>query len=73
MSLAMKHPGTGSIKVVETGWSWSLSLGAGFLSKPLFFRGLSFWTVVMVVARAPRIGAPFFATSDAGRRSSTGC
>jgi hypothetical protein len=66
MSLTMKHPGTGSIKVVETGWSWSLFLGAGFLGIPLFFRGLSYWGVVMVVAWTLRIGAPFLVSSDAG-------
>ena len=42
MSLTMKHPGTGSIKIIETGWSWSLFFGAGFLGIPLFFRGMSF-------------------------------
>jgi hypothetical protein len=63
MSLTLKHPGTGDIKVVETGWSWSLFLGAGFLGIPLFFRGLSLWGVVMLVAWVLRLGAPYLTGS----------
>lgn len=66
MSLTMKHPGTGSIKIIETGWSWSLFFGAGFLGIPLFFRGMSFWGVVMLIVWTLRIGAPYVAGSTDG-------
>ena len=49
MQLALRHRGTGKIKLVDTGWSWSIFLAAGFFGLPLFLRGLSLWGTVMVV------------------------
>ena len=63
MLVTLRHPGTGSVKMVESGWSWSLFLGAGFLGLPLFFRGLSKWGVVMFIAWTARIAVPLAAQS----------
>jgi hypothetical protein len=61
MFVTLRHPGTGSVKMIESGWSWSLFLGASFLGLPLFFRGLSSWGVVMFIAWMARIGLPLVA------------
>jgi len=63
MFVTLRHPGTGSVKMLESGWSWSLFLGAGFLGLPLFFRGLSGWGVVMFFAWTARIVLPLAAGS----------
>jgi hypothetical protein len=49
MRVTLRHHATGRLKVVDTGWSWSLFLGAGALGLPLFFRGMALWGSVMVV------------------------
>lgn len=49
MRVALRHAGTGNLRFVGTGWSWSIFLSAGFLGLPLFFRGLALWGVVMLV------------------------
>jgi len=54
-----RHPGTGSVKLVESGWSWSLFFGATFLGLPLFFRGLTRWGVIMFTVWAVGIALPF--------------
>ncbi len=49
MSIALRHPHTGDIKVLPEGWSWGCFLGSFFLGIPLFRRGLQVWGAVMVV------------------------
>jgi hypothetical protein len=49
MSVALRHPVTGEIKIREEGWSWSCFFGAGFLGLPLFQRGLPVWGAAMLV------------------------
>jgi hypothetical protein len=49
MSVALRHPITGEIRVQEEGWSWSCFFGAGFLGLPLFRRGLQVWGAAMLV------------------------
>jgi hypothetical protein len=66
MTVILKHRGTGDIRVVEDGWSWSFFLGAGVFGLPLFFRGLPFWGAVMLVAWAARLAIPFLGLADAG-------
>ena len=65
MATTLRHPGTRDIKVVQTGWSWTLFLAGGFLGLPLFFRGLALWGAVMLVAWTLRIAVPFMAVSEA--------
>jgi hypothetical protein len=49
MQVALRHPSTGNFKFIDTGWSWSIFLGAFFLGLPLFFRGLALWGTLMLV------------------------
>lgn len=48
MSLTLRHPQTGEIKVLQDGWSWGCFLGCGVLGIPLYSRGLQVWGSVMV-------------------------
>ncbi|HVO14849.1 MAG TPA: hypothetical protein VMV26_06530 [Alphaproteobacteria bacterium] len=61
MRVTLKHPASGRLKFVETGWSWSLFLGAGALGLPLFFRGMALWGAVMVVLWSLQLAEPFIA------------
>jgi len=61
MRVTLKHPSSGRLKFVETGWSWSLFLGAGALGLPLFFRGMALWGAVMVVLWSLQLAEPFIA------------
>ncbi|HEX3863016.1 MAG TPA: hypothetical protein VHY35_15125 [Stellaceae bacterium] len=49
MSVSLRHPRTGEIKVMQEGWSWGCCLGSGILGLPLFQRGLQVWGAAMVV------------------------
>jgi hypothetical protein len=49
MSISMQHPGTGRVKIVPEGWSWSCFFGATVLGLPLFSRGLFVWGSAMLV------------------------
>lgn len=62
MRVALRHRGSGDTKFVETGWSWSIFLCAGFFGLPLFFRGLAMWGTVMVAIWAVQFAAPFVAS-----------
>ncbi len=48
MSVALRRPGTGDIKILQDGWSWGCCLGCGFLGLPLYRRGLQVWGSAMV-------------------------
>jgi hypothetical protein len=61
MRVTLKHRASGRLKFVETGWSWSLFLGAGALGLPLFFRGMALWGAVMVVLWSFQLAEPFIA------------
>jgi hypothetical protein len=65
MRVALRHPGTEDLKLVGTGWSWSLFLGAGFLGLPLFFRGLARWGTLMLVLWLVQLALPIAATGNA--------
>lgn len=65
MKITLRHSGTGDLRVVNTGWSWSLFLASGFLGLPLFFRGLALWGTVMMVAWCLRFIAPLVAGTEA--------
>lgn len=49
MSVALRHPVTGEIRIQQEGWSWACFLGAGVLGLPLFRRGLTVWGAAMLV------------------------
>jgi hypothetical protein len=48
MSVTLRHPQTGEVKVLQEGWSWGCFLGCGILGLPLFRLGLQVWGSVMV-------------------------
>ncbi len=66
MRVALRHAGTDDLKLIGTGWSWSLFLGAGFLGLPLFFRGLAAWGTVMLVLWVAQLALPFTASGSTG-------
>lgn len=49
MTVALRHPQTGEVKMLPQGWSWGCCLGVGILGLPLFRRGLQVWGSTMVV------------------------
>jgi hypothetical protein len=49
MSISLQYPGTGELKVLDEGWSWSCFFGATLLGIPLFRRGLMVWGAAMLV------------------------
>jgi hypothetical protein len=48
MSVTLRHPRTGEIKVVPEGWCWSCFIASGILGLPLYRRGLQAWGSLMV-------------------------
>jgi len=65
MSVTLRHPVTGQIKVHQEGWSWGCFFGSGFLGLPLFARGLYVWGAVMLVFDITMFIVGWIATSDA--------
>jgi hypothetical protein len=65
MNIALRHRGSGNIKFIDTGWSWSIFMGASFLGLPLFFRGLALWGTLMMVLWCLQVAVPFVSVSDA--------
>jgi hypothetical protein len=49
MSISLQYPGSGEVKIVDEGWSWSCFFGATALGIPLFRRGLGVWGAAMLV------------------------
>lgn len=49
MSVTLRNPRTGDIKIVPEGWAWGCFIGSGILGLPLYRRGLHAWGSVMVV------------------------
>lgn len=64
MQVALRHPNSGNFKFVDTGWSWSLFLGAGCFGVPLFFRGLAIWGTFMLILWMMQLAAPFVMAAD---------
>jgi hypothetical protein len=65
MQVALRHPNTGKFKFIDTGWSWSLFLGAGCFGVPLFFRGMALWGTFMLFLWFAQLAVPFVASADA--------
>jgi hypothetical protein len=64
MKVALRQPRTGNLKLVGTGWSWPIFVGAAFLGLPLFFRGLALWGTAMVFLWTMQIAVPVLAVAD---------
>jgi len=71
MNIALRHSGTGHLKFVDTGWSWSLFLASGFLGLPLFFRGLALWGTIMLTAWSLCLVPLIAASTGAGAGAET--
>jgi hypothetical protein len=65
MSVSLQYPGTGEVKVLPEGWSWSCFFGATFLGLPLFKRGLFVWGSVMLVFDIAAVVVEFIDTDSA--------
>ena len=65
MSVSLRHPTTGEVKVQPEGWSWGCFLGSGILGLPLFRRGLTVWGAVMVVFNTVLLIAHYIPTDRA--------
>ena len=65
MSVSLRHPDTGEVKVQPEGWSWSCCLGSLMLGLPLFRRGLVVWGAVMVVFNTVLLVAHYIPTDRA--------
>ena len=50
MQVALRHGSSGNLRLIETGWSWSIFLVAGFLGLSLFFRGLALRGTLMLTS-----------------------
>ena len=56
MTVTLRQPETGRIKVLQEGWSWGCFLGCGILGLPLYRRGLQVWGSAMVAFMTSCIG-----------------
>jgi hypothetical protein len=65
MSVSLRHPVTGEIKVQPEGWSWSVFFGSSLLGAPLFARGLFVWGAVMVVFNTTYLIVQFLPSDNA--------
>jgi hypothetical protein len=65
MSVTLRHPQTGEVKVLQEGWSWGCFLGCGILGLPLFRRGLQVWGSVMLVFNIVVLIVGFGSTASA--------
>jgi len=48
MTVTLRQPQTGEIKVLQQGWSWGCFLGSFILGIPLYRRGLQVWGSTMI-------------------------
>ena len=65
MTVTLRHPQTGELKVLEEGWSWGCFFGCGILGLPLYRRGLQVWGSVMVVFNIVALVVGLVQTEDA--------
>ena len=64
MRVALRHRSTGNLRFVDTGWSWSIFLGAGIFGLPLFFRGLALWGTLMLTLWFLQLAVPIAAVAN---------
>ena len=65
MTVTLRQPETGRIKVLQEGWSWGCFLGCGILGLPLYRRGLQVWGSAMVVFNIAALFVTFVPTEGA--------
>jgi hypothetical protein len=65
MTVTLRQPRTGEIKVLQQGWSWGCFFGSGFLGIPLYRRGLQIWGSLMVAFNIVVLLAGFVPTERA--------
>src|SRR5579872_6191010 len=65
MTVALRHPQTGELKVLPEGWSWGCFFGSFFLGLPLFRRGLQVWGAAMVAFNIVLLVVQFVPTDRA--------
>ncbi len=65
MTVTLRQPPTGEIKVLEEGWSWGCCLGSFILGLPLYRRGLQVWGSVMVAFNIVALVAGLVPTESA--------
>ncbi len=64
MQVVLRHGGSGNMRFIDTGWSWSIFLGAGFFGLPLFFRGMALWGTLMLILWFLQLAVSFTAAGD---------
>ena len=67
MSVTLRQPDTGEIKIMPEGWCWSCCLFCGVLGLPLYRRGLQVWGSAMVVFNIVLIIVSLIPTERADR------
>ena len=69
MSVSLRRPQTGEIKMMPEGWSWGCFFGCGILGIPLYRRGLQVWGSAMVAFNVVAVlaGDALGASGHAGR------
>lgn len=65
MSVALRHPRTGAVKVLPEGWSWGCCMGSLILGLPLFRLGLATWGAAMVAFNIVALVVGLFPTARA--------
>jgi hypothetical protein len=65
MTVTLRHPQTGEVKVLEEGWSWGCFFGCGILGLPLYRRGLQVWGSAMVAFNIVALLVEFVPTDRA--------
>jgi uncharacterized integral membrane protein len=65
MTVTLRQPRTGEIKVLQEGWSWGCFFGSGILGLPLYRRGLQVWGSTMVAFNLVALFAGFVPTDRA--------
>jgi hypothetical protein len=65
MTISLRHPQTGEIKVLPEGWSWGCFFGSLVLGFPLFRRGLQVWGAAMVAFNIVLLVVQFVPTERA--------
>jgi hypothetical protein len=64
MQVRFKDPGTGKLKDVKVGWSWTLFMYSSFFGLPLFLRKLHFWGLVFLALSIIDLLAPSVVDTD---------
>lgn len=64
MQVRFRDPGTGKLKDVKVGWSWTLFMYSSFFGLPLFLRKLHFWGLVFLALSIVDMLAPSVVNTD---------